>query len=113
MKNNNNNNMDALDRAISSLVSSLVIQRAAKWRSAEEEEVVGGEVGDGWNKVNDEINEIEQRAKAVGTAQAVELVLEYLQEIASVTLSDHAISEIRQIAGVEDPKDLWWHSPKD
>lgn len=110
---NNNNRTDALDRAISSLVSSLLVQRAAKWQSAEEEEIIGSEVGDGWNRVADEIGEMEERAKAVGSAQAVELVLEYLQEIAMINLSDHAIKEIREIAGVEHPTDLWWHSPKD
>lgn len=97
-----------LDKAILALVDALIVQRAAKWSSSEEEEIVGAEVGAAWDRVHTQLVELEWMAEAKGEAKAVNMAVYYMETFLDVKVDEYHRRELGEIVSPDNPS---WYNP--
>lgn len=109
---NDNKNLfphDKLYQAVKLLVDALVVQASAKWTSSEEEEVIGAEVGAGWEGVYGCLGEIEGFAEAGAQAQTLERVKFYITQVKGIPLDKYDEEQLAQVVSEDDPD---WYQPE-
>lgn len=112
MSNDNNKHVSVhhkLDEAVMGLVKALVVQASRNWPSSEVEEIVGAEVGAGWEQVYKYLGEIEYYAEARAQAQTLEKVMFYITEVKGITLDDYDRRELELVVSEDNP---YWYQPE-